>query len=220
MASYLSQLTSYLGSTPVVPAVPAAAAQRVLSQVDEAFGIQGSSEKKADEVAQDAFDEFFEKKESVSMYGYLPSFNLGTVKSLYGWATGAGTEVPEKTPELKQESSGPQNIQSSIRKVIQAYQNYATSLRAIDAANQQLSNNNIDRVEALLSAVKVSREKDKRMADFLEAFGNLEKMIRDEQRTGEKSEASCDAYDRVMSEMYDAFRAQGVTKEQVDDLII
>lgn len=193
MASYLSQLTSYLGSTSVVPGVPAAATQRVLSQVDEAFGIQGSSEKKADEVAQDTFDEILEKKESVSMYEYLPSFNLAPIKSLYGWATGAGTERPEKTPELKQESSEPQNIQSSIRKVIQAYQNYAASLDG---------------------------GKDKRMADFLEAFANLEKMIRDEQRTGKKSEAGCDAYDRVMSEMYDAFSAQGVTREQVDAVLL
>lgn len=220
MTSYLSQLTSYLGATPVVPAVPAAAAQRVLSQVDEAFEIQGSglSEKKADNAAQAVFDESSEKKEAVPTYGYLAAFNLGTIKSLYGWATGAGSESSEKTPELeKQELSEPhQGIRSSIQKVVQAYQNYAASLHAEDAAELQLRNSKPTK-EAFQACIKAAQVKEKQETAFIEAFESLERMIQDEQMiSGEKSEASREAYKRVMSEMYEAFKAQGVTKEQFD----
>lgn len=221
MASYLSQLTSYLGSTPVEPP---AAAQRILSQVDEAFGTPGSSERKADAVAQAALNESSEKKESIPTYGYLETFNLGyfvSFKAIYGWATPAEFQKQDLY-EAHQE------IHSAIQKVIQAYQNYVASSRAVVAAHQQIKSdmNTLDGVRKVtLTALKTAKEEERsRGKAFFEASDDLARVAskHEPKISEEKSDwnlRSRDAYNRVISAMYEAFKAQGIDKEKVNAAI-
>lgn len=217
MASLLSQLTSYLGSIPVEPS---AAAQRVLSEVDEAFGTPGSSERKADAVAQAALDESSEK-EPIPTYGYLSTFNLGyfvTFKALHGWATPAEFEKQDLY-EAHQE------IHSFIQKVTQAYQNYVASSRAVVAAHQQIKADLPEETEkAALSVLKAAKEEKKNKGKaFIEAYDNLKQIASKHgqkiSKEPEEYQSHGNAYDRVLLTMYAAFKAQGIDKEKVDATI-